>query len=42
MMMHGEMVGTGMMWGMGLTWALVLLVLVLTAAALLKYLLSGR
>lgn len=33
-MMH-DMVG---MWGMGLVWLLVILVLVLAAAALLKYL----
>jgi hypothetical protein len=31
-----------MMWGMGLLWLLVVVVLVLGAAALLKYLLSGR
>ena len=30
-----------MMWGMGLLWLLVLVVLVLGAAALLKYLFSG-
>jgi hypothetical protein len=28
----------GMMWGMGLVWLLVIVVLVLAAAALLKYL----
>ena len=32
----------GMMWGMGLTWLLVIIVLVLAAAALIKYLRSGR
>ena len=31
-----------MMWGMGLVWLLVVVVLILGAAALLKYLLSGR
>src|SRR3954454_15150916 len=31
-----------MMWGMGLLWLLAVVVLVLGAAALLKYLLSGR
>jgi len=37
------MQGSGpMMWGMGLLWLLVVVVLVLGAAALLKYLLSGR
>ena len=40
-MMHG-MMGDGtmgtMMWGMGLFWLLVLVVLVLGAAALIKYL----
>lgn len=30
----------GMMWGMGLTWLIGLLVLVLVAAALIKYLRS--
>ncbi len=32
----------GMMWGMGLLWLLVIVVLVLGATALVKYLLSGR
>ena len=31
-----------MMWGMGLLWLLVIIALLLTAAALIKYLLSGR
>ena len=35
-MMH-EMMGGGMMWGMGLTALLLLLVLVLGLAALVKY-----
>ena len=32
----------GMMWGAGLLWLLVIVVLVLSAAALVKYLRSGR
>lgn len=40
-MMH-DMMGGGMMWGMGLLWLLVLIVLVLAAAALVKYLFGGR
>ncbi|WP_256379986.1 hypothetical protein [Bradyrhizobium sp. Cp5.3] len=32
----------GMMWGMGLIWLLVAVVLILAAAALIKYLASGR
>jgi hypothetical protein len=40
--MHdGSMMG-GMMWGMGLFWLLVIILLVLGVAALLKYLFSGR
>jgi hypothetical protein len=35
--MH-DMMGGGMMWGMGLLWLLIVLVLVLAAAALIKYL----
>jgi len=31
----------GMMWGMGLFWLLVVIVLILAAAALVKYLRSG-
>ena len=34
--MH-DMMG-GMMWGMGLVWLLVIIVLILAAAALIKYL----
>ena len=37
-MMDGAM----MMWGMGLVWLLVIIVLLLGAAALVKYLFSGR
>ena len=41
-MMHdGGMMG-GMMWGMGLVWLLVIILLVLGVAALLKYLFSRR
>ncbi len=39
--MHGMMdgmMGGGMMWGMGFFWLLILVVLVLAAAALIKYL----
>jgi hypothetical protein len=35
--MH-DMMGGGMMWGMSLLWLLALVVLVLSAAALIKYL----
>ncbi len=38
-MMHGMM--DGMMWGMGLVWLVVVVLLVLGVAALVKYLLSG-
>ncbi len=37
-----QMMGEGMMWGMGLIGLLLLLVLVLGAAALVKYLFFGR
>jgi hypothetical protein len=38
-----EMMGGAMMWGLGLLWILAVIVLVLGAAALIKYLfLSGR
>ena len=36
-MMNG-MLGGGMMWGMGLFWLLIVVILVLGAAALIKYL----
>ena len=39
-MMDGT--GGGMMWGMGLTWIVGIVVLVLAGAALAKYLSSGR
>jgi hypothetical protein len=32
----------GMMWAMGFIWLLVIIVLILGAAALVKYLFSGR
>jgi uncharacterized membrane protein len=35
------MMGGGMMWGMGLFWILILVVLVLGAAALIRYLFFG-
>jgi hypothetical protein len=43
-MMH-DMMSSGMgpmMWGMGLLWILLIVVLVLAAAALVKYLISSR
>ena len=40
-MMHGTF-GGGMMWGMGLLWLLLLVVLVLGIAALAKYLFRKR
>ncbi len=36
--MMNQMMGGGMMWGMGLLWLLVVVVLALGAAALVKYL----
>ncbi len=39
MMMNG--MTSGMMWGMGLVWLLIVIVLILAAAALVKYLRSG-
>ena len=39
--MMDHMMGGGMMWGMGLLWLLVVVVLVLGAAALIKYLFSS-
>jgi hypothetical protein len=36
--MYNDMMGSGGMWGMGLIWLLVLAVLILAAAALIKYL----
>jgi len=40
MMTDGMM--DGMMWGMGLFWVLILVLLLLTGAALVKYLFFGR
>jgi type IV secretory pathway VirB2 component (pilin) len=40
--MMDQMMGGGMMWGMGLIGLLLLIVLVLAAAALIKYLFSGN
>jgi len=39
--MH-DMMGGGMMWGMGLLWLLLLVLVVLRIAALAKYIFSGR
>jgi hypothetical protein len=39
-MMH-DMMGGGMMWGMGLAGLLIVLLLILGVAALVKYLFSG-
>lgn len=36
--MMNDMMGGGMMWGVGLIWLLAVVVLVLTIAALVKYL----
>lgn len=38
----GSMMGWGMMAGMGLIWILIALLLILSAAALIKYLFSSR
>jgi hypothetical protein len=40
--MMNEMMGGGMMWGMGLWWILVIILLILGIAALAKYLFSRR
>jgi predicted RND superfamily exporter protein len=40
--MMNEMMGSGMMWGMGLWWILVVILLILSIAALAKYLFSRR
>ena len=41
--MNGMMDGMGdMMWGMGLIWLLVIVLLVLGISALVKYLFAGR
>jgi len=40
--MMDQMMGGGMMWGMGLIGLLLLIVLVLGAVALIKYLFSNR
>ncbi len=41
-MMHDMMMGSGMMWAMGLVWLLVILVLILGIAALVKYLFFNK
>jgi len=38
-MMNG--MGGGMMWGMGFIWLIIIIILVLSAAALIKYLRAG-
>ena len=40
--MMDHMMGSGMMWGMGLIWLLVVVVLILAAAALVKCLFFGK
>lgn len=40
-MMHDMMGGGAIMWGMGLLWLLLLVLLVLGIAALIKYLFGG-
>jgi len=40
--MMDHMMGGGMMWGMGLVGLLVIIVLILAAAALVKYLFSAK
>lgn len=40
--MMNDMMGGGMMWGMGLFWLVVTIVLVLAAIALAKYIFSRR
>jgi hypothetical protein len=37
-----HMMDSGMMWGMGLVWLLVVIALVLAIAALVKYLFGGK
>ena len=39
--MMNEMMGSGMMWGMSLFWLLILVLVVLGAVALVKYLFFG-
>ena len=41
-MMDGMMNGGSMMWGMGLVWLLVIVLLVLALAALVKYLFFNK
>jgi len=40
--MMNDTMGGGIMWGMGLTWIVIIVVLVLAGAALAKYLSSKR
>jgi len=41
-MMMEDMMGSAMMWGMGVVWLLIVILLVLGIAALVKYLFFGR
>ena len=41
-MMNGNMMSGGMMWAMGLVWFLVIVLLVLSIAALVKYVFTGN
>ena len=40
--MMKEMMSNGMMWGMGLVWLLLVIVVILGAAALLKYVFARK
>ena len=42
MPMTDHMMGSGMMWGMGFLWLLIIAVLILAAAALVKYLFFSK
>jgi hypothetical protein len=41
-MMHDMMLGSGMMWAMGLAWLLLIVVLILGIAALVKFLFFNK
>lgn len=41
-MMHSEMMGGGMMWAMGFVWLPVAVLLILSIAALVKYLFLSK
>ncbi len=40
--MNSDMMGGGMMWAMGIVWLLVIVLLVLSIAALVKYVFPGN